>query len=130
MVVEGMSAQINVVLSEMTNNVPEIEGTGLVSAEGLVIQVTIPPEWTEKDMDEDQISAMVSGLVGIAETSSFRFQKAGFNRVSVRFQEGHFTAIKVTEDCYLFTITNEQVKLGMLYLAMEKAVKTLVPVVA
>jgi predicted regulator of Ras-like GTPase activity (Roadblock/LC7/MglB family) len=126
---EGMSSQIHAALSEMVNNVPEIEGMGLVSAEGLVIHVSIPPEWTDRGMDEDQISAMVSGLVGIAETSSIRFQKSNLNRVSVKFQEGHFTAIKVNEDCYLFTITNEHAKLGMLYLGMDKAAKSLASVV-
>ena len=57
---KGMTSHINAALTELTSNVPEIQGLGLVSVEGLVIQVSIPSEWTDQGMDEDQISAMVS----------------------------------------------------------------------
>lgn len=126
---ESRTSQVSVILSGMRASVPEIEAMGLVSAEGLVIQVLVPPEWEDRGLDEDQVSAMVSGLVGIAETSSIRFQKKEFQRVTVKAEEGYLSASKVNEECYLFTVTNSKAKLGMVYLAMDEASRALAPVI-
>ena len=122
---DGMSAQINATLSSLAADIPEIESMGLVSREGRAINIDIPPEWIARGMDEDRISAMISGLVASAETSSNRFQKKVFHRVTIKLEDGYFTAVKVNDESYLFTIAQERVALGLLYYGMEKAAKAL-----
>ncbi|MEO0181508.1 MAG: roadblock/LC7 domain-containing protein [candidate division WOR-3 bacterium] len=125
----GTVRRIDAVLTKLHLSVPELEGFGLVSAEGLPIHLSIPMEWESTGMGEDYVCAVVSGLVGIAETSGVRFQKKGFERVTVKFTDSYFAAVKVNDNCYLFVIASDKVKLGMLHVSMDEAAKSLAPYV-
>jgi predicted regulator of Ras-like GTPase activity (Roadblock/LC7/MglB family) len=125
----GTVRRIDATFGKLHMNIPELEGIGLVSAEGLPIHISIPMDWDAAGMGEDYVCAVVSGLVGIAETSGVRFQKKGFQRVTVKFADSYFAAVKVNENCYLFVIASDKVKLGMLHVSMEEAAKSLAPYV-
>jgi len=126
---EGAGQLMDDALTALHINVPEIRGMGLVSAEGLPIYVSMPQEWDSGGMDEDQACAMVSGLVGIAETSGARFRKKDFQKVTVKYADGYFTAMRVNDNCYMFALTGGEVKLGVLYMNMEEAARQLAGVI-
>ena len=112
--------KITEILREVEDDAPEVEGTALVSWEGLLIAGAL-----RSDFDETMVSATASTLQGLGEQTATEFTKGKLDFVTVTGTGGYVFVTSVKDTGVLIVITNKRAKIGVVLFAMNKAKKKL-----
>ncbi|WP_022670120.1 roadblock/LC7 domain-containing protein [Hippea alviniae] len=107
---------INRTLQELVNSSQNIEGAALVTADGLMISSYLP-----SDMDEDRVSAMSAALLSLSERAVEELEKGIPQQVTIKGDKGYIVITSAGEEAVLMVITNDKVKLGLLYMEIKGA---------
>ncbi|AEA33883.1 roadblock/LC7 domain-containing protein [Hippea maritima] len=107
---------INKTLQELVGSTQSIEGAALVTSDGLMISSYLPG-----DMDEDRVSAMSAALLSLSERAVEELEKGVPQQVTIRGDKGYIVITSAGEEAVLMVITDDKVKLGLLYMEIKTA---------
>lgn len=96
--------------------VPAIEGTAVISSDGLVMASRF-----RTDISEDRVAAMSSALLSIAQRINDELGRGEFKRALVTGSEGFIVLTAAGLDALLACICNREAKLGMVFYELERA---------
>lgn len=105
-------------LRSFESSTPDIEATAVVSADGLVMASHLPA-----DVEEDRVGAMSAALLSLGERTVRELNKGEIQQVIIKGSGGYTVLMNVgsSSEAVLGCITNEKVKLGLLFLEMKRA---------
>ena len=108
--------QIQAVLIELETEIPEIEATAVVSAEGFPIASALP-----RNIDETRVGAITAVMLNMGERAAMEFSKGDLSRVIVHGTEGSLISLAAGEDAVLTISATHEARLGILLLFAERA---------
>lgn len=98
----------------------DIEGSALVSADGLSIASALPA-----GVEEDRVSAMSAAMLSLGDRISGELGRGQLSQVYVKGDQGCVVLMAVGEGAVLTVLARQEAKLGLLFLDMRRAAEDL-----
>lgn len=106
------------ILKDLEASTPDVEGSVVVSADGLVMASELPA-----DVDEDRVAAMAAALLALGERSSRELERGELEDVFVKGENGYVVLMGAGRDAVLGALCRKDAKLGIIFLDMRRAAK-------
>ena len=107
-------------LRDLHASSPDIEGSAIVSVDGLSIATAL-----HQDIEEDRISAMSAAMLSLGERIASELGRGNLQQVYIKGKEGYVLLMSVGEDAVLTAMARKEAKLGLILLDMRRAVEYL-----
>jgi len=107
-------------LRELQSSSPDIEGSAIVSVDGLTIASSLP-----ENVEEDRVSAMAAAMLGLGEKISRELGRGGLNQVYIKGDAGYVIIMSIGEEAVLTALARDHAKLGLIFLDMRRAAEDL-----
>lgn len=120
----SISEKLQTILKNLEGSIPDIEATAVASTDGLVIASRLP-----SDVEEDRVGAMCAAMLSLGERSSSELARGSLNQVLVQGEKGYIVMMNVGEESVLVAMTNEKIKLGLLFLELKRTAETLASII-
>lgn len=117
---QTLSENLQLILKDLETSTPDIEATALVSSDGLVIASRLPA-----DVEEDRIGAMSAAMLSLGERSSEELSRGKLNQVLIKGVNGYIVMMNIGEESVLVVMTDEKIKLGLLFLELRRTAEQL-----
>ncbi|MBU0702654.1 MAG: roadblock/LC7 domain-containing protein [Chloroflexi bacterium] len=103
-------------LQELQMNTPDVEGTSIVSVDGLTMASALP-----SGIEEDRVAAMSAAMLSLGERIASELGRGSLDEVYVKGAKGYVVLRAVGEEAVLTVLASQQTKLGLLFLDMRRA---------
>lgn len=110
--------ELQQILKGLESEVPEIEASSVVSAEGLPIASALP-----KNIDEIRVAAMTATLLNMGDRASLELDKGVLNHIILRGDKGYLISMAAGENAVLTVSATKDARLGYLLLFIERTAK-------
>lgn len=107
-------------LKDLQASSADIEGSVVVSIDGLSIASSLPQE-----IEEDRVSAMSAAMLSLGEQITEELGRGMLEEVYIKGDEGFVLLKSVGDEAALTVIARRQSKLGLLFLYIQRACKAL-----
>jgi len=118
--VESVRDQLISILKEMESKDPEIEGSVLIRADGLVLASALPA-----DIDRDLVAAMSASALNVSTRVLEELRRGTLENVIIRGAMGVVMIISVAQDIVLAAIGKKDANLGLMLVEMRRAAEKL-----
>ncbi|MGW8319823.1 MAG: roadblock/LC7 domain-containing protein [Candidatus Promineifilaceae bacterium] len=111
-------------LRELTESLPGIKGTVIVSFEGFVVASYAAPDESDgraSKASTPQVAAMAATLVALGEQALSRLSQGEVERLLVEGQGGAIIVYPINRDAALAAMVDKKAKLGLTLLAVSRA---------
>jgi predicted regulator of Ras-like GTPase activity (Roadblock/LC7/MglB family) len=115
---KSRSETLKSILKDLEASTPDVEGSVVVSADGLVMASSLPA-----DVDEDRVAAMAAALLALGERSSRELERGELEDVFVKGEAGYLVLMGAGHDAVLGALCRQDAKLGIIFLDMRRAAK-------
>jgi len=107
-------------LRDLQASSPDVEGSAIVSVDGLSIASAL-----HQEIEEDRVSAMSAAMLSLGERIASELGRGILEQVYIRGQNGYVLLMAVGEEAVLTVMARKEAKLGLILLDMKRAVKDL-----
>lgn len=107
--------QIQDILRSIRTASADIVGSAILTSDGFVIASMLPAE-----IDEEEISAMAATLLGAGERIASEVLASELEQAFVRAAKGYMIVNALSEHEVLIILTNQRIKLGLVFLECRK----------
>lgn len=121
---ESRTTQMVERLKELQLSSPVIEGSALVSVDGLPIASVLG-----RNIEEDRVSAMSAAMLSLGERIASELGRGSLDQVYIKGRNGYVFLMSVGEEAVLTVMAREEAKLGLVFLDMRRAVEELVKLI-
>lgn len=111
-------------LRDMQASSPDIEGSAIVSVDGLSIASAL-----HQEIEEDRVSAMSAAMLSLGERIASELGRGILEQVYIRGENGYVLLMAVGEEAVLTVMARKEAKLGLILLDMKRAVADLVALI-
>ncbi|MCJ7529513.1 MAG: roadblock/LC7 domain-containing protein [Anaerolineales bacterium] len=111
-------------LQDMQAASPDIEGSAVVSVDGLIIASALP-----SGSEEDRVSAMSATMLSLGERIANELGRGALDQVYIRGKNGFVILTSIVQEAVLTALVREDAKLGLVFLEMRRAAEDLVSIV-
>ena len=111
-------------LREMQASSPDIEGSAIVSVDGLSIASAL-----QQEIEEDRVSAMSAAMLSLGERIASELGRGVLEQVYIRGENGFVVLMAVGKEAVLTALASKKAKLGLIFLDMRRAVEDLVKLI-
>ncbi len=99
---------------------PELEGSAVISVEGLMIASRLPDTLTD-----DLMASMSAAMLALGERIAHDLRRGELSQVVIRGGLGYVLLMAVNENAVLTALASEEAKLGLVFLDMKQAASDL-----
>ena len=107
-------------LRDLQASSPDVEGSAIVSVDGLSIASAL-----HQEIEEDRVSAMSAAMLALGERAVRELSRGELEQTYVKGKEGYVIMTAVGEMAVLTTIVSGQAKLGLVFLEMKRTAEEL-----
>jgi len=107
-------------LREMHMSSPDIEGSAIVSLDGLAIATAL-----HEEIEEDRVSAMSAAMLSLGDRIAMELGRGELNQVYIRGEHGYVILMSIGDEAVLTVMANIRGKLGLILLEMRRACEDL-----
>ena len=111
-------------LRDMQATSPDIEGSAIVSVDGLSIASAL-----HQEIEEDRVSAMSAAMLSLGERIASELGRGSLEQVYIKGENGYVLLMAVGEEAVLTVMARKQAKLGLILLDMRRATEELVELI-
>lgn len=109
-------------LRELTEGIPGIQGTVIVSYEGFVVAAYPPADGdTHQSTSTPQVAAMAATLIALGENALTRLAQGKIERLLVEGNSGAMIVYPINRNAALAAMVDKQAKLGLTLLTISQA---------
>ena len=124
--IESQNERLTQTLRELSESVPEVIASSIVTADGLPIVSNLP-----RDADESQIAAMSATMVALGgKTVEELGKKGGLEQVHVHGTGGYLFTLAAGDKAVLIVSTTDAVKLGFIFYELQRSCKKVAEILA
>ncbi len=122
-------------LKKMQEELDGVQGSVVVSIEGLVIAAYPPGEEHQKSTennptDSPQVAAMAATLIAISEKVLQRLARGEIDRLLIEGEDGALVVVPAGIEAALAALVNKDVKMGLTLLALKRTAKQIAAILA
>ena len=107
-------------LRDLQASSPDIEGSAVVSVDGLIIASALLP-----DIEEDRVSAMSAAMLSLGERIASELGRGTLDQVYIKGENGYVILLAVGDEAVLTIMARKEAKLGLILLDMRRAAEDL-----
>jgi len=107
-------------LKELQTSSTDIEGSVVVSVDGLSFASSLPQE-----VEEDRVSAMSAAMLSLGERITQELGRGTVEQVYIKGEEGFVLLKSIGDEAVLTVLARRQSKLGMLFWVIRRASESL-----
>lgn len=107
-------------LRDMQSSSPDIEGSAIVSVDGLSIASNL-----HQGVEEDRVSAMSAAMLSLGERIASELGRGALDQVYIKGDNGYVILQSIGEEAVLTIMARKEAKLGLILLDMRRAVEDL-----
>ena len=107
-------------LRDLQASSPDIEGSAVVSVDGLTIASA-----HVQNIEEDRVSAMSAAMLSLGERIASELGRGSLDQVYIRGANGYVMLLAVGADAVLTVMARKEAKLGLILLDMRRTVEEL-----
>ena len=107
-------------LRDMQSSSPDIEGSAIVSVDGLSIASAL-----HQEIEEDRVSAMSAAMLSLGERIASELGRGSLEQVYIKGEYGYVLLTAVGDEAVLTVMARKEAKLGLILLDMRRAAEDL-----
>jgi predicted regulator of Ras-like GTPase activity (Roadblock/LC7/MglB family) len=104
------------ILSELNGASADIEATGVVSTDGLMIAAVLPSA-----MDEDRVGAMSAAMLSLGDRTAQELVRGELEQVLIKGKSGYVLMTYAGKEAVLTVLAKPNAKLGLIFLDVKRA---------
>lgn len=109
------------ILSDLNGTSAEIEASGVVSTDGLMMASQLPA-----GMDEDRVGAMSAAMLSLGTRTAEELSRGELEQVLVKGVNGYVLLTYAGQDSVLTVLAKPKAKLGLIFLDVKRAAQSIV----
>ncbi len=108
------------VLSELNGSSADIEASGVVSTDGLMIAAQLPAS-----MDEDRVGAMSAAMLSLGDRTAQELARGELEQVLIKGKDGYVLMMHAGSDAVVTVLAKPSAKLGLIFLDVKRAAESI-----
>nr|WP_026734736.1 roadblock/LC7 domain-containing protein [Fischerella sp. PCC 9605] len=112
-------------LQNFVLNSADVQGATLASPDGLALASILPA-----GMDEERTAAMAASMLSLSERIGGELVRGIVERIVVEGEKGYGVLVSCGADAVLLVLAGAEVKQGLLFLQIKRAVSRIAPLLA
>lgn len=104
------------VLTELNGTSGDIEASGVISTDGLMIASVLP-----SGMDEDRVGAMSAAMLSLGDRTAQELARGTLEQVLIKGNKGYVLMTHAGAESVLTVLAKPNAKLGLIFLDVKRA---------
>lgn len=110
------SDMLTSILTELNGSSADIEASGIISTDGLMIASVLPA-----GMDEDRVGAMSAAMLSLGDRTSQELARGELEQVLIKGDTGYVLMTHAGQEAVLTVLAKPHAKLGLIFLDVRRA---------
>ncbi len=107
---------LNSILTELNGTSADIEASGVISTDGLMIASVLPA-----GLDEDRVGAMSAAMLSLGDRTAQELSRGRLEQVLIKGDNGYVLMNYAGTDAVLTIMAKPNTKLGLVFLDVKRA---------
>jgi predicted regulator of Ras-like GTPase activity (Roadblock/LC7/MglB family) len=108
------------VLTELNGTSADIEASGIISTDGLIMAAVLP-----QTMDEDRVGAMSAAMLSLGDRTSQELARGALEQVLIKGDKGYVLMTHAGKEAVLTVMAKPNAKLGLIFLDVKRAAESI-----
>lgn len=108
------------ILTELNGTSTDIEASGVISTDGLMIASQLPA-----NMDEDRIGAMSAAMLSLGDRTAQELSRGSLEQVLIKGANGYVLMTYAGQEAVLTVLAKPKAKLGLIFLDVKRAAESI-----
>lgn len=108
------------VLTELNGTSADIEASGVISTDGLMMASVLP-----SGMDEDRVGAMSAAMLSLGDRTAQELNRGNLEQVLIKGRHGYVLMTYAGEEAVLTVLAKPNAKLGLIFLDVKRAAESI-----
>ena len=104
------------ILTELNGSSADIEASGVISTDGLMMASVLPA-----NMDEDRVGAMSAAMLSLGDRTAQELARGELEQVLIKGDKGYVLMTYAGEEAVLTVLTKSSAKLGLIFLDVKRS---------
>ena len=110
------SDMLDSILNELNGTSADIEASGVISTDGLMMASRLPA-----GMDEDRVGAMSAAMLSLGDRTAQELARGGLEQVLVKGENGYVLMTHAGAEAVITVMAKANAKLGLIFLDVKRA---------
>jgi predicted regulator of Ras-like GTPase activity (Roadblock/LC7/MglB family) len=107
---------LNSILTELNGTSADIEASGVISTDGLMMAAQLPA-----GMDEDRVGAMSAAMLSLGDRTAQELARGSLEQVLIKGQKGYVLMTHAGNEAVVTVLAKPNAKLGLIFLDVKRA---------
>jgi uncharacterized protein len=107
------------VLNELNGTSADIEASGIISTDGLMMASVLPA-----GLDEDRVGAMSAAMLSLGDRTAQELSRGELEQVLIKGNNGYVLMTYAGEEAVLTVMAKPNAKLGLIFLDVKRAAES------
>ncbi len=108
------------VLTELNGTSADIEASGVISTDGLMMAAVLP-----QGMDEDRVGAMSAAMLSLGDRTAQELERGTLEQVLIKGDRGYVLMAYAGKEAVLTVMAKPNSKLGLIFLDVTRAAENI-----
>ena len=108
------------VLTELNGTSADIEASGVISTDGLMMASVLPA-----GMDEDRVGAMSAAMLSLGDRTAQELSRGNLEQVLIKGARGYVLMTYAGQEAVLTVLAKPNAKLGLIFLDVKRAAESI-----
>ena len=113
-------AFFNSLLNELNSTSADIEASGVISTDGLMMASQLPA-----GLDEDRVGAMSAAMLSLGDRTASELGRGELDQVLIKGKEGYVLMVYAGSEAVVTVMAKANAKLGLIFLDVKRAAEQL-----
>lgn len=118
------SDMLESILSDLNGASADIEASGVISTDGLMMAAQLPA-----NMDEDRVGAMSAAMLSLGDRTAKELARGDLEQVLVKGEHGYVLLTHAGKDAVVTVVAKSNAKLGLIFLDVKRAAENIAKLV-
>jgi predicted regulator of Ras-like GTPase activity (Roadblock/LC7/MglB family) len=108
------------ILTELNNTSSDIEASGILSTEGLMIASVLPT-----NIDEERVAAISAALLSLGDRTTQELNRGHLEQILIKGDTGYILMIYAGDEAVLTILAKPDATLGLILLDVKRAAESI-----
>ena len=111
---------LNSILNELNGTSADIEASGVISTDGLMMASQMPAE-----LDEDRVGAMSAAMLSLGDRTAQELSRGRLEQVLIKGENGYVLMTGAGNEAVVTVMAKPKAKLGLIFLDVKRAAENI-----
>ncbi|SHE21999.1 roadblock/LC7 domain-containing protein [methanotrophic endosymbiont of Bathymodiolus puteoserpentis (Logatchev)] len=114
------SDMLTSILNDLNGTSADIEATGIISTDGLMMASALPA-----NLDEDRVGAMSAAMLSLGDRTAQELARGTLEQVLIKGDRGYVLMTHAGDEAVLTVLAKPNAKLGLIFLDVKRAASSI-----